>query len=85
MSFSLLSGNIFTLTARQLQVEEPGFSGVILLIRNDQLGEALESDSDKNRRFITTGTVNFNKTTAADIDFIPFTASKYLESFIYWK
>lgn len=41
---------------------------------------ALESDQDKDRRIIVTGTVNFNKSTAADIDFIPFQATKYQSS-----
>ncbi|WP_162343114.1 hypothetical protein [Cyclobacterium salsum] len=146
LAILLLSGSIFPLLARQIQVEEPEFSGIVLLMRNDQQAEPLEkqkassgskanigaalfgvakargmnlvdgakspvrvsgvdkvrllvkadgnsrdpveminvflleADPDKNRRIITTGTVNFNKTTAAAIDFIPFTGSKYRES-----
>lgn len=40
----------------------------------------LEEDAKKERRTIVTGTVNFNQSTAADIDFIPFQASKYGQS-----
>ncbi|SEJ57187.1 hypothetical protein SAMN05192553_105162 [Cyclobacterium xiamenense] len=140
--FFFFLSSLLPLIARQVQVAEPEFSGIVLLVRTEQLGEPLEkqkastgskasvgvalfgvskakgmnlvdkakspvrtetgenvrllvkadqntrdpieiinvflleSDPDKNRRLITTGTVNFNKTTAADIDFLPFTASK---------
>jgi hypothetical protein len=40
----------------------------------------LGKDIKKERRTIVTGTVNFNQSTAADIDFIPFQASKYGQS-----
>lgn len=40
----------------------------------------LEIDTKKERRTIVTGTVNFNQSTAADIDFIPFQALKYGQS-----
>lgn len=40
----------------------------------------MEVDLKKERRTIVTGTVNFNQTTAADIEFIPFHASKYGQS-----
>lgn len=41
---------------------------------------SLEPDPDKDRRMIVTGTVNFNKSTAAAIEFLPFRASKYQSS-----
>ena len=37
----------------------------------------MEQDLKKERRTIVTGTVNFNQSTASDIDFIPFQAKKY--------
>jgi len=40
----------------------------------------LEQDVKKERRAIVTGTVNFNQSTASDIEFIPFQAAKYGQS-----
>ncbi len=40
----------------------------------------MEQDIKKEKRTIVTGTVNFNQSTALDIDFIPFEASKYGQS-----
>jgi hypothetical protein len=37
----------------------------------------LEQDLTKDKRVVIVGTVNFNKTSSANIDFIPFDATKY--------
>ncbi|SHN21773.1 hypothetical protein SAMN04488057_11142 [Cyclobacterium lianum] len=137
---------VFLLHGQDLQIAEPEFSGIVLLVRDQQTGEplekqkassgskasvgaalfgvarakgmnfvnaarstvrigqgseirlivragnndrdpmelinifALESEPDKDRRQIVTGTVNFNKSTAAAIDFLPFQASRYKDS-----
>jgi hypothetical protein len=40
----------------------------------------MEKDIKKERRTLVTGTVNFNQSTALDIDFLPFEASRYGQS-----
>jgi len=37
----------------------------------------MEQDNTKDKRIVITGNVNFNKTSTLNIDFIPFTATKY--------
>ncbi len=144
ISAVLLIGNRYSLS--EISVPEPEFTGIILLVRNNDFGEQLEKqkaasasradlgaaffgiskgkgmnmvngiqspiratggekisliarvrendrdpvevvnifqmkiDIKKERRTLVTGTVNFNQTTALDIDFIPFEASRYGQS-----